>query len=71
MRHLSDHKMKLHHLQGGELMEVGGEQGGAAEGVHEVLADGPGQAEAIVGGCAPAQLVYDHQGALRRPLHQP
>ena len=50
-------------LQGGELVEVGGEEGGAADGGHEVLADGPGQAEAVVGAGAAPQLVDYHQRA--------
>lgn len=42
-------------------MEVGGKEGGAANGLHQVLRNGPGQAKAIIGGSAPAQLIYDHQ----------
>lgn len=44
-----------------QLMEVGGEQAEAADGGGDVLADGPGQAEAVVGGRAAAQLVDDDQ----------
>ncbi len=54
-----------------ELVEVRGEQRGrAAVGAGQVLGDGPGQAEAVVGGGAAAQLVDDDQrvgrGALGR-----
>ena len=56
------------HLQGCELVEVGGKQRGAPNGGHEVLRDGPGQAEAVVGGGAAPQLVDDDQGLLARTL---
>ena len=49
------------HLEGSKLVEVGCKEGGAANGLHEVLRDGPGQPKAIVGGCAPPQLINDHQ----------
>lgn len=44
-----------------QLVEVGGEQAEAADGGGDVFADGPGQAEAVVGGRAAAQLVDDDQ----------
>ena len=44
-------------------MEVGGEEGGAAQLGHEVLGDGPGEAKAVVGGGAAAELVDDDEGA--------
>lgn len=48
-------------LQSSEFMEVGGEERGAANLLHEVLRDCPGQAEAIICACAAAQLINDHQ----------
>ena len=56
------------HLEGGQLVEVGREERGAADLAHQVLRDGPGQAKAVVGGRAPAQLVDDDQRALARAL---
>jgi hypothetical protein len=56
--------------QRGELVKVGSEKGGAADFLHQVLADGPREAEAVVGGRASAQLVDDDKaarcGALRK-----
>lgn len=52
----------LLHRQCRQLVEVGGKQAEAADGRGDVLADGPGQAEAVVGGRAAAQLVNDDQG---------
>lgn len=48
-----------------QLVEVGGEQAEAADLGGDVLADGPGQAEAIVRGCASAELVNDDERVLR------
>lgn len=45
-----------------QLVEVGGEQTEAADFGGDVLADGPGQTEAVVGGRASAELVdYDER----------
>lgn len=45
-----------------QLVEVGGEQAEAADFGGDVLADGPGQTEAVVGGRASAELVdYDER----------
>ena len=48
-----------------QLVEVRGEQTEAADAGRHVLADGPRQAEAVVGGGAAAQLVDDDEGVLR------
>ena len=48
-----------------QLVEVRGEQAEAADVGGHVLADGPRQAEAVVGGGAAAQLVDDDEGVLR------
>ena len=40
-------------------MEVGREQTGASQLLDDVVGDGPGEAEAVEGGRAPAQLVDD------------
>jgi hypothetical protein len=51
-------------------MEVRGEERGAAQRGHEVLADGPGQAEAVVCARAAPQLVDDDQRARARALRR-
>jgi len=52
-------------------MEVRGKQGGRSRDLHEVLADGPRKAKAIIRGRAAPQLVDDDQamggGTLRIP----
>ena len=63
------HKGAAAHLEGSKLVEVCGKQGGAANLSHQVLRDGPGQAEAIVRGRAAPQLVDDDQAALCCTLH--
>ena len=47
-------------------MVVRGEQRAAAHDVVQVLGDGPGDGEAVVGARAAADLVEDHQRAPRR-----
>ena len=59
------------HLQCSELVEMCGKERGAADRLHEVLGDGPGQAKAVVRACAPPQLVNDHQRLGARPLPHP
>jgi hypothetical protein len=49
--------------QRGELVVVGGEEGAAAVRLVEVLDDGPGDREAVVGGGAAADLVEDDEAA--------
>mmetsp|Transcript_18389 Transcript_18389/g.45731 ORF Transcript_18389/g.45731 Transcript_18389/m.45731 type:complete len:242 (-) Transcript_18389:1962-2687(-) len=49
-------------LQRGELVEVCGEQARRLDLVHDVLRDGPRQAEAVVGRGATTQLVDDDEG---------
>ena len=46
-------------------MVVGGEQRAAADVVVQVLDDGPGQREAVVGARPAADFVEDHQAARR------
>ena len=53
----------LTHVQLRELVEVSGKERGRPNVLHDVLADGPGQAVAVVRGRATAQLVDDDQGA--------
>ena len=48
----------------GQLVEVRGEHGGAPDLLDDVLADGPGQPEAVVRRGAAAQLVDDDQRIL-------
>lgn len=57
-------------LQRGELVEVRGEERGAANLAHEVLRDRPRQAKAIVRAGAAPQLVNDHQAARACALRQ-
>lgn len=51
--------------QSSQLMEVGGKQAEGAQLGGYVLRDCPGQAKAIIGGCAPAQLIDDDERVFR------
>ena len=48
---------------GRQAVVVGGEEGEAAEVGGEVVEDGVGDGEAVVGACAAAELVEDDEGA--------
>ena len=60
-----------HHLEGRELMEVSGKERGAADDLHQVLRDGPGEAKPVVGGRPPAKLIDDDQRLAARSLQHP
>jgi hypothetical protein len=60
----------LTNLECCELVEVSCKQSRAANILHEMLRDGPGQAKPIVSGCATPQLIDDDQRIAACTLHR-